>query len=234
MRTLLFLTLGATAAFAQLAPQPTRALTSKTETTAFPSGGTLHIAKSSGELTIEAWDRPDMETAVIIRSKRPLTGDERKQAEDAIAKARVSIETKADVVSLSTDVPKEHRWKSFNGEPTRFEIDIEIHLPRTAKVAIDDHSGEVHIDDVRGDIDAHIREGELTLHLPEHGAYAIDARSKFGNITTDFPGDEKHRWWYTTHTMAYAPQGAAQKLKLRVGYGDVVILAERDPLPGKP
>jgi len=229
MTRLAILPLFAAVAFSQLAPEPTRVMSSKTETSAFPSGGVLHVGKSSGELTIEAWDKSDLELTVNTRSKRPVSGDERKRAEDAIGKVKVSLETKGDTISVSTDVPKEHRYKSFDGAPTLFEVDYRIRVPRNARLVVDDHSGEVHIEGVRGDIDARVREGEIALHLPEKGTYAVDARSKFGNVTSDFPGDEMHRWWRTTHFMNATPQSPAQKLKLRVGYGDVVILAERVP-----
>lgn len=230
MRILLVMTLVASVGLAQqTSTKPEWISITKTETATIPAGGLLTIDNSVGELTIDAWDKPGVEITTIKRSKHPVAGKEREDVEAVIAKVKITAEAKGDGLTITTDFPHEFRMKSFDGTPTAFDLRYELHVPRTTRIHVVKHSGEVHIDEVRGDIDAHVREGEITLHLPDDGKYAVDARSKFGNISSDFAGDERHRWWGTTRYLDSTPQGATQKLKLRVGYGDVVILGTHTP-----
>lgn len=43
--------------------------TTHTERMDFPSGGVLHMTKSTGDLTVEGWDRPDVEITTIKSTK---------------------------------------------------------------------------------------------------------------------------------------------------------------------
>jgi hypothetical protein len=144
---------------------------------------------------------------------------------------KVTVERKGDAVEVATAYPNPLHFPpvTFANTPADFDIEYHIRVPRDARVTIDNHAGEVHIDEVTGDIDAHVREGEITLHLPQDARYAIDARVKFGHINSDFGGQEKHRWWRTTRYMEFSPQQPPHKLRLRVGYGDIVILKTTTP-----
>jgi hypothetical protein len=67
------------------------------------------------------------------------------------------------------------------------------------------------------------------LHLPEEGKYAINAKTDFGNVTSDFPGEEKRRRWPAGHRILNKDSGAPHTLNLKVGYGDIIILKTREP-----
>ena len=183
----------------------------KTERMDFPSGGTLRLTKSTGVLTVEAWDRPDVEITTIKSSDN----------------VRVSAERHGDELVVTTDAPRHRRFSPFDPE-------YRIKAPRTARLIAKHGVGDVNIDGILGDIQVTLLKGEIMLHLPEEGRYDITARSHVGNVNSDFPGPEKRRWWLLGHQSASENSQAAHKLNLRVGFGDIVILKTRVPAPPGP
>lgn len=192
----------------------------------FPSGGTLKLTKSIGVLTVEAWDRPDVEITTITSTKGDYDAREREKAKSELDKVRVAAERHGDELVITTDFP---RPRAFS----RFDLEYRIKAPSTARLIADHNVGEVNIDGLVGDIQVTLLQGEIMLHLPEEGRYNIHARSQFGNVNSDFPGPEKRRWWLLGHRSVNANSQAAHKLNLRVGFGDIVILKTRAPVaPG--
>ena len=113
------------------------------------------------------------------------------------------------------------------GSPVNFNLEYRIRVPRSARLAIDHEVGSVNVDGVEGDIDAKVRQGQILLHLPEDAKYSIDAKTAFGNVNSDFPG-EGRRAWFSQKAFEEAPR-PARTLKLRVGYGDIVLLKTHTP-----
>jgi hypothetical protein len=64
--------------------------------------------------------------------------------------------------------------------------------------------------------------------LPEDGQFSVDARSKLGAIDSDLSGDElrKHKFG---HAFLRPSPSPAQKLYLRIGFGDITIFQTRKP-----
>ncbi len=110
---------------------------------------------------------------------------------------------------------------------TDFDLEYRIKAPRNARLTIDEAMGEVHIDNIAGDIRATEGSGEIIVRVPE-GAYAIDAKSKLGSVVSDFAGSERGLKWFVVKWPGQAftsgPAAPVQKLFLRSGYGDIVIL----------
>ncbi len=183
---------------------------SKTQRMGFPAGGTLRLKKSTGLLTVEAWDRSDVEITTIRYSD----------------KARVAAERHGDELVVTTDAPR-HRAHS------EFDLEYRIKAPASAKLIAEHDLGDVNIDGLAGDIQVTLCQGEILLHLPQDRQYNIHARSQFGNVNSDFPGPEKRRWWLLGHRSVNESPQAAHKLNLRVTSGDIVILKTRVPIsPG--
>ena len=180
---------------------------SKTQRIDFPSNCTLRLTNSVGVLTVEAWDRPDVEIATIASANG----------------VRVAAVRQGDEVVVTTDFPRHRAFSSF-------DLEYRIKAPRAAKVIIAHDAGEVNIDGLMGDIQLTLLQGEIMLHLPEEGRYNIDAKSRFRNVNSDFPGSEKRRWWLLGHFSVNDDAQAAHKLNLRVGFGDIVILKTRVPV----
>jgi hypothetical protein len=189
----------------------------KTEHFDFPAGGVLKVDSPTGELTIEAWDQPGVELTTTTSATS--------QAE--LDKIEVKSERHGDELAITTTWPRDRLGFRL------FDLEYVIRVPRSTKLSIHQTSGDVYIDGTTGDVDAHVGDGQITLHLPQDEKYAIDARcKKTGHVDSDFGGEEKHRWWRTSHYLEFAPAGAPHKLNLRVDFGDIVIL--KPNIPAKP
>ncbi len=204
---------------------------SKTETADFPAGGALQLKNAVGELTITGWDQPNLEITSIKTTKAVVQEKDRAAANKLLENVKIATERKGDAVIISTEFPKHSKLaRPFLGM-TDFDLEYRIHVPRKARLDVEEVMGEVHIENIAGDLRATDHMGEITVRVLE-GTYAIDAKSKLGAVTSDFPGSQRQlQWWvvrwpgqaFLTTAPASGP-ASGQKLFLRAGYGDIVIL----------
>jgi hypothetical protein len=191
----------------------------KTERIDFPSGGTLRFRNSVGVLTVEAWDQPDVEITTI------------KEVAHEPDRLHVAAERHGDEVVVTTAFPWHRPFRlpyPLSGE-ARFGLEYRVKAPANARIIVDHGIGEVNIDGLAGDIQVTLAKGEILLHLPEEQKYSINAKSDFGNVTSDFSEAEKRTWWLAGHRNASGHSAAPHNLSLRVGFGDIVILKTRVP-----
>jgi hypothetical protein len=183
-----------------------KAQVTKTERIDFPADGTLMLANSIGALTVEAWDRPDVEITTIKSTRVEYHAREREKAAHEMESARVVADRRGNELVVTTNCAPHRPFPPPNVlDPLAFDLEYRIKAPGNARIVADHDVGEVNIDGFTGDIQVTLRKGETMLHLPEQGRYDIDAKSKFGDVNNDFPGEEKRRWW----------------LNLRVKFGDI-------------
>jgi hypothetical protein len=201
---------------------------SDTQRADFPSGGTLRLTNSIGVLTVEAWDRPDVEITTIKSTKVELDAREREKATQKLEKVHVASERHGNELVVATSFPRNRALHPVSGA-VNFDLDYLIKVPSTARIVANHHVGEVNIDGLSSDIHVRLLQGQITLHLPEENRYDINARSEFGHVNSDFPGPQKRRWWLLGHRVVNESSTATHKLNLRVLYGDVVILKTRIP-----
>ena len=214
-----------------------KAQVSKTQRIDFPSGGTLRLKNSVGVLTVEAWDRPDVEITTIKSTKADIEAGEREKAmRDLDRRVNVATERRGDELVVTTNFPRHRPFGVFyplSGN-TSFDLEYRIKAPASARIAVDHSLGEVNIDSLAGDIQVTLAQGEILLHLPEEQKYSIHAKSAFGNVSSDFSGPETRAWWLLGHRSIDENSAAPHKLNLRVGFGDIVILKTRLPKPAGP
>jgi hypothetical protein len=202
----------------------------KTEHVDFPPGGTVRLKNSTGELTIEAWDQAGVEITTVKSTKAAYTPAEREKASHNLDKVKITTERRGGELVITTDFPRHREFPppSPFGRATNFNLEYHIKVPRDARLVVDHDVGDVHFDAVTGDIHANALQGSITLHLPEEGQYAIDAKSDIGSVNSDFPGSAKRRFWLVGHQFMRTSQ-APHKLYLRAGFGDIIILKIRKP-----
>ncbi len=192
----------------------------KTETGDFPAGGTLRIDKSVGELWIEGWDQPGFE----ITTTKSVIPDESANLDDV----HVTFAREGAAMIVRTEYP--HHF----GKSRKFNLEYRIRIPRTAAVVIDHHTGEVHIDDMLGNVNANVGNGLITMRLPSDRDPSIDAKSHWGGVISDF-GKASPRWQpFSPSTLPFGHRlddssANTQKLYLRTGFGDILILKEDNP-----
>jgi hypothetical protein len=192
-----------------------------TEKVDFPSGGTLRLPNSRGFLTVEGWDGPDVEITTV-KTVNDNAG-EREKATHQLESHHLAVRRNGGEVVVTTN----SYWYS------NLDLEYRIKAPFSTRLIVSHRSGNVNVDGLTADIDISLRDGEIILHLPEDGRYDINAKSGIGNVTSDFPGDEKRLGWLFGHRIENV-NSAPHKLNLRVKTGDIVILKTRVPKPAEP
>lgn len=208
----------------------------KTEHVDFPSGGTLRLKNSVGVLTVEAWDRSDVEITTIKSSKADIDAGGREKATRKLNQVNVTAERHGNELVVTTNFPR-HRpfWLPYplSGNKS-FDLEYRIKVPASARIVADHSLGDVNIDSLFGDIQVTLAQGEILLHLPEEQKYSIHAKSSFGSVSSDFSEPEKRRVWLLGHQSVVENSAAPHKLNLKVGFGDIIILKARAPKSSEP
>jgi hypothetical protein len=208
-----------------------RVQVSKTERMDFPSGGTLRLNNSIGALTVEAWDRPDVEITTIKSTLDEYPASGREKAAHQLDKVSFATERQGNELVITTKFPRYGVFPlsyPLAGAP-KLDVEYRIKAPSTARLIVNHDVGDVSVDGMVGDIDATVRQGQIMLHLPEDGRYDIHAKSDCGNVNSDFPGEEKRKWWLSQQAASEDSPGT--KLNLKIVFGDIVILKTRVPKP---
>jgi hypothetical protein len=188
----------------------------KTETIPFTGSGTLRLEASNGEMHILAWDRPEIE---ITLSKSTYNPKDRRFLDDIHIKA----DRHDNDVVVSTLAPKHKDVQLY----------YEVHAPSNISLAIDHKKGGVYVTGISGHIQAHVRDGQITLRVPADATYAINAKSRTGTVYSDFEGAKEK------HTILFGesftkPADSAKKLDLKIGFGDIMILKTPYHAPASP
>ena len=209
--------------------QAERVQVTKSETGEFPAGGTLRLEKSVDELWIEGWDQPgfDITTTKTTRDYVPAT--ELTQAKADLERVRVTCSRQGRELIVRTE-----------SKGRKFDLEYRIHVPRTAALVVEHHTGGLQVDDVSGNVKASVSQGLIMLRLPADRQLAINAKSTWGSVTSDFRGISTTAesctvapcsfatfpFGHRVRESATAPQ---QELYLRVGFGDILIMKENNP-----
>ena len=198
---------------------------SKTEHVDFPAGGTLRLEKSIGEVTIEGWDQPGMEITTTKSTKDLFMPKDRERELKELDSVRVSTKLNGNELVVNTEFPhhKSFPWVSPVSDTTDFDLEYRIMVPRDTKIIVKHDAGEVHLVGLTGNIVATVPQGLISLSLTGDTPRSIDAKSRIGSVTSDFAGAVTRHPWPFGHEVTEAPATTAQNLRLRVGYGDIVI-----------
>lgn len=202
-----------------------------TQTIPFQAGGTIHVDRSYGELSVEGWDRPEVEITVSKSPDRLYDAKDQAEAGKRAENIHVAAERRSDSeIAISTAVSHFRRWTHPFGPMGGVTLSYRIRVPRNSKLVIHHRNGEVMVSNVAGDIEATGQAGDIVLLLPETDQFAIDAKSKFGTVSCDFNGDFRHGLIGSAYTQtAPAP---AHRIFLREGRGGISI--KGSPLEAQP
>jgi hypothetical protein len=191
----------------------------------FASGGLIHINGSYGDLNIDAWDRPEIEVSVI---KSLPYGYKLKQPEQATARLdgiHIVTERKTPAeATIITELPARHpAWTPPFTRHTAggVMVEYEIHVPRDSRLAIRHGTGSVSVSGVSGDVDVRAGRGEILLWLLP-GAYSLDARTKFGIVSSDLAG-AAHNKFLIGESFTQTNPLPAHRLYLRMGFGGITL-----------
>ena len=204
-----------------------------TEHVDFAPGGTIHINGSYGDLNVEAWDRPEVEVTVIKTLPFASKPKPPEQSTAKLDQVRIVTEDKTPTeLTILTELPSRPAWiPPFTSHTTHGVMaEYEIHVPRDSRLVIQHGTGTVSVNGVSGDIDARVGRGDILLWLPP-GSYALDARTKFGIVSSDLDG-AAHNKYLIGESFTQLNPPPAHRLHLRMGFGGITlkkILPESQP-----
>lgn len=187
---------------------------STTEHLGFVPAGIIRVNGSWGCLSVEGWDRPEVEVTVTRYGSVFYPPAKRQAAVQTLAKVKVNLERKPDQEATVT-ISGASRW-------TRIGLESVIRVPRDSHIEIHHGGGQLIITNVAGEIEASAKEGDITAMLPDPGPYAIDARTRFGTVYSDF-GNPSHTWYLVGERFDAAKPAPAKKVYLRTGVGGIEI-----------
>jgi hypothetical protein len=184
-----------------------------TERMDFAPGGLIRLNASYGDLYVVGWDQKAVEITVTKSMPYNYKLSHPEQASKHLERVRIRTERHSDTeVAISTI------------KASGVALKYEIHVPRESRLEIQHRTGYVFVNNVTGDIEASCRRGDILLMLPGAAAYAIDAKSKFGTISSDFEGSAKVTR-YRLGERYITPNSSAHRLYLRMGFGGITIKA---------
>lgn len=192
----------------------------------FAPGGIIRVDGSYGDLYVEGWDQEQVEMTVTklmpygYEPKHPERAAEHMEAVRIVAERRSPSE-----LTISTTLPPRLGFLWHPAPPTNTShvgIEYRIHVPRNSRLMIHHGVGSVSVSGVTGDIEAACHRGDIVVWLPGTGAYSIDAKSKLGNVYSDFAGASFSQFLVGQKFTGGGP-APTQRLKLRVGFGGITI-----------
>jgi hypothetical protein len=136
---------------------------------------------------------------------------------------KVTTERKSPTeLVIHTDFPKRSFWAKVAHCKPDVQMDYRIRVPRDSKLVVRHSTGDVVLYNVAGDIDAYVRTGDIVMQLPPAGPYSFDARSRFGDVHSDFPG-AYHMAHLTSERFEQSAPAPARKIYVRVHTGGIDI-----------
>jgi len=184
-----------------------------TERVSFAAGGVIRLTTSSSNLFVEAWDRPEVEITTTKSSQRAKCLDDVHVVTDRRSATELAITTTVPSGSFFA-----HPW----GVKCGVTVEQHVSAPRDSRLVIRHGAGYILVSRISGEIEASSRSGDIVLMLPDPGPYSIDAKSKFGNVSSDFAGTA-HREKLIGEQFATAKPPQSRRIYLRIGFGGITI-----------
>lgn len=211
--------------FAVFAGNPVgQARSTNTQRMDFADGGTLRIEHSIGMLSIEAWDRPEIEIDTTKSTRAYIDPKSSDKFKKELELVHIIAERHGSEVVLTTDFPRYGTFKPLMQGSPRVDIEYRIKVPRKTHLVIHQEFGSIYVDGVNADIEASVPHGDITVLLPSDSSPSIEASTKFGTINS-FVSDEGKRYrWPLGRTLAHSSASGGQKCLLKAGTGDIAIL----------
>ena len=181
-----------------------------TQRASITPGGLIRLSQSSGDVMIEGWDRQEVEVTVTPSRDYEAAGKASVQAAGVKFEQPSPDELKIGSLTASA------RWRGH------LSVRYHLFVPRDSRLAIDHRSGFIFVNGVTGDLDVSSRRGDIVLLVPNLASYTVDARDRFGIVTSDATGSMK-RCCVLGERLASDPSPASHHIRLRMGYGGIAL-----------
>jgi hypothetical protein len=211
-----------------------RAEVTTTERVEFGSRGTIQIVDSFGEVNVEGWDKPEVEMTVTKKTQKQY--EPKNLAKGLKELDRIKVEmaqvSESSLLVIKTTFPSRTPTRLMRGK-TNVNLEYKIKVPRGSSLMIKHDIGEVGVSNVDGDIEATNRIGEIHLRMPGENQYAVDARVKIGDVSSEFGNADYSRQKLLGAKMESNLPPSTRRLYLRVGIGDIQVSKMPNEKAGK-
>jgi hypothetical protein len=200
--------------------QPVQVVT--TDHVDFAPGGTIRFEGSVGELNIEGWDEPQVQLVVTRLDYEDAKGTDREKGK----LGRITVKTdkrSANELVITTTLPHRNYFVRKVRGKTDADVNYCIMVPRDSHLVIHHGNGDVIVYDVGGDVEATAGVGAVVIQLDDPAQYAINARTRVGEVYSDYDGKYRKPLLVGDGLLGSAP-GPAHKVYVRVGIGDIDIV----------
>jgi hypothetical protein len=208
-------------AYGRIEETKERARTSETAVFSLTPGGVIRVDDSFGELHIEGWHKPQVEVTIEKATRKDYPPDELAEAMRELDEVRIEIAAAGSSVEITTEMPRRLLQRPLRGK-TNIELVYRIKAPHRVNLEIQHDLGKVTVEDVVGHHRISSRAGEVSLRLPDDQSYSIDARTRVGEVESEFGGEAKREMMVGQRLTAEGDDHA-WNLYLRLGAGEIEI-----------
>ena len=194
-----------------------------TQSLEFGARGTIQIVDSFGSVKVEGWDKEEVELTVKKRTQKKYEPKDLDKAAKGLERFKVTMETvgETSLLVINTKYPS---WTPIFRGKTNLKLDYLIKVPRQSMLLIKHGIGEVEVVNVSGDIEATASIGQISLRLPEDQIYAVDARVRIGDVSSEFGQVTRRQGLLPVGAkLAGEPSAPTRRIFSRVGIGDIQV-----------
>jgi hypothetical protein len=200
--------------------------TSETQKIPFEPSAALRLDNSIGQVNIQGWTKPDVEVTIIKSTKSEYDSAKREEGAKELEGIKTTFSRKNEEIVLATEFKK----GGFPPFETRPPVDViyQIRMPRDGRLVVAQDTGSVNLSQLSGDIQVTVHKGSITAMVPGDAQYSLDAKSKFGTVTSNL-AKPLHGLFFLGEQLDYDTPKKAHKLYLRAKFGDIVIVHSPQP-----
>lgn len=191
----------------------------------FGAQGTIQIVDSFGSVKVEGWDKDEVELTFTKRTQKKYAPNSRAKAARELERVNAKLELVEEntLLVLNTTYASRTLPRLWRGK-TNLQLDYLLKVPRQSTLQIKHDIGEVQVTGVAGDIEATARIGEIALQLPAEQSYAVDARVRLGDVSSEFgQATERQGMFSVGAKLAGAPSLRQRRVFVRLGIGDIQV-----------
>ncbi|MGA3237057.1 MAG: hypothetical protein ABSG03_12175 [Bryobacteraceae bacterium] len=205
--------------------QPVQVVT--TDKVDFAAGGTIRFEGSVGELNIEGWDQPQVQVTFTRFDYADATNKDREKGN----LERITLKTEkrsGNELVITTTLPHRNYFVRQVRGATNSDMNYRVMVPRDSHLIVHHGNGDVILYDVAGDIEATARTGAIVVQLDDPAQYSIDARSRVGEVYSDYDGKYRTPLHIGESLLGPAPPPAHRVyLRVKIGAIDIVKMAPK-------
>jgi hypothetical protein len=193
-----------------------RVYVTTTERIPFANGVSVRLKDTYGEVLVEGWERNEVE----IQLRR---GTQKHYAPADEAKEKRRLEKVKLVLSYDNAGGLVIETKNMPFMKNNFSLEYKVKVPQSIFLKVKHGIGEVRIENMLADIEATVRIGALEVEMPEAARFDLDARTKIGEVESDFGGQYNRPKLLGAKMLDETKRSEPHKVYLRVGIGEVQV-----------